>query len=112
MKTKHLSAALLLPSAAVAAEIREYSRDAAFIEDYRRGALAALALPVEMGWVGLKDMVPFRLGVAVRNDQVTGAASDLALVMIAPEVVVERIVVQPDDSVFSYFGPPERRWKQ
>lgn len=40
MKTKHLSAVLLLPCAAVAAEIREYSRDAAFIEDYRRGAIA------------------------------------------------------------------------
>lgn len=40
MKAKHLSAALLLPCAAVAAEIREYSRDAAFIEDYRRGAIA------------------------------------------------------------------------
>lgn len=40
------------------------------------------------------------------------AANDLAHVMIDPEVVVERIVVQPDDSVYSYFGPPERRRKQ
>ena len=32
--------------------------------------------------------------------------------MIDPEVVVERIVVQPDDSVYSYFGPLERRRKQ
>ena len=50
MKTKSILAALLLPCAAISAEIREYSRDAAFIEDYRSGALAALALPIEMGW--------------------------------------------------------------
>ena len=50
MKTKSILAASLLPCAAISAEIREYSRDAAFIEDYRRGALAALALPIEMGW--------------------------------------------------------------
>lgn len=28
--------------------------------------------------------------------------------MIDPEIVVERIVVNPDDSRYSYFGPPEK----
>ncbi len=28
--------------------------------------------------------------------------------MVDPEIVVERIVVNPDDSRYSYFGPPER----
>ena len=32
----------------------------------------------------------------------------LHVVMIDPEVVVERLVVNPDDSKYSYFGPPER----
>lgn len=33
------------------------------------------------------------------------------IVMIDPEIVVERIVVDPDDSRYSYFGPPERELK-
>ncbi len=32
----------------------------------------------------------------------------LRLVMIDPEIVVERLVVNPDDSHYSYFGPPEQ----
>ncbi len=48
----------------------------------------------------------------VSFDGVTHGHHTLALVMIDPEVVVERIVVQSDDSVYSYFGPPERRRKQ
>lgn len=32
----------------------------------------------------------------------------LGLVMIDPEIVIERIVIAPDDTRYSYFGPPER----
>lgn len=32
----------------------------------------------------------------------------LKIKMIDPEIVVERIVVNPDDSQYSYFGPPEK----
>lgn len=32
----------------------------------------------------------------------------LKLKMVDPEIVVERIVVNPDDSRYSYFGPPEK----
>lgn len=32
----------------------------------------------------------------------------LKLVMIDPEVVVERLVINPDNNVYSYFGPPEK----
>ena len=32
----------------------------------------------------------------------------IKLKMIDPEIVVERIVVNPDDSKYSYFGPPEK----
>lgn len=30
------------------------------------------------------------------------------IVMIDPEIVVERLVINPDNSCYSYFGPPER----
>jgi hypothetical protein len=33
----------------------------------------------------------------------------LKIVMIDPEIVVEKIVVNPDDSHYSYFGPPDLR---
>lgn len=32
----------------------------------------------------------------------------LRIVMVDPEVVVEQLVINPDDSKYSYFGPPER----
>jgi hypothetical protein len=32
----------------------------------------------------------------------------LKLIMIDPEIVVERIVVNPDDNRYSYFGPQEK----
>ena len=32
----------------------------------------------------------------------------LKLIMIDPEIVVERLVVNPDDNHYSYFGPPEK----
>ncbi len=32
----------------------------------------------------------------------------LKLKMIDPEIVVEQLVINPDDSRYSYFGPPER----
>lgn len=31
-----------------------------------------------------------------------------SLIMVDPEIVVERLVVNPDDSHYSYFGPPEK----
>lgn len=34
----------------------------------------------------------------------------LKIKMIDPEIVVERIVVNPDDSRYSYFGPPENNF--
>ncbi|MDE6633551.1 MAG: hypothetical protein K2K23_11175, partial [Muribaculaceae bacterium] len=33
----------------------------------------------------------------------------LKIKMIDPEIVVERIVINPDDSHYSYFGPPEKK---
>lgn len=33
----------------------------------------------------------------------------LKIIMIDPEIVVERIVVNPDDSKYSYFGPPSKK---
>ncbi|MDE6522319.1 MAG: glycosyl hydrolase 115 family protein [Muribaculaceae bacterium] len=33
----------------------------------------------------------------------------LKIKMIDPEIVVERIVINPDDSRYSYFGPPEKK---
>lgn len=36
----------------------------------------------------------------------------LQLVMIDPEIVVERLVINPDDSHYSYFGPQERSHPQ
>ncbi|MBP5717330.1 MAG: hypothetical protein J6W69_09450, partial [Bacteroidales bacterium] len=32
----------------------------------------------------------------------------LRLIMVDPEIVVERLVINPDDSHYSYFGPPEQ----
>lgn len=32
----------------------------------------------------------------------------LKVIMIDPEIVVETIVINPDDSKYSYFGPPEK----
>jgi hypothetical protein len=32
----------------------------------------------------------------------------LSLIMIDPEIVVERLVINPDDNHYSYFGPPEK----
>ncbi len=37
-----------------------------------------------------------------------GVRHTLKLVMIDPEIVVEKLVINPDDSCYSYFGPPER----
>lgn len=33
----------------------------------------------------------------------------LKLIMIDPEIVVERLVINPDNSRYSYFGPPEKK---
>lgn len=33
----------------------------------------------------------------------------LKIKMIDPEIVIERIVINPDDSRYSYFGPPEKK---
>lgn len=30
------------------------------------------------------------------------------IIMIDPEIVVERLVINPDDNCYSYFGPPEK----
>ena len=32
----------------------------------------------------------------------------LKIIMVDPEVVVERLVINPDDNHYSYFGPPEK----
>lgn len=38
----------------------------------------------------------------------TAGTHTLSLIMIDPEVVVERLVINPDDNHYSYFGPPEK----
>ena len=30
------------------------------------------------------------------------------LIMVDPELVIERLIVNPDDSCYSYFGSPEK----
>lgn len=39
---------------------------------------------------------------------VSSGKHTLKIKMVDPEIVVERIVVNPDDSRYSYFGPPEK----
>lgn len=40
---------------------------------------------------------------------VTGEGKhNISIMMIDPEIVLERIVINPDDSRYSYFGPPEK----
>lgn len=38
----------------------------------------------------------------------TAGTHTLSLIMIDPEIVVERLVINPDDNHYSYFGPPEK----
>lgn len=38
----------------------------------------------------------------------TAGIHTLSLIMIDPEIVVERLVINPDDNHYSYFGPPEK----
>lgn len=44
----------------------------------------------------------------VSFDIKTAGVHTLSLIMIDPEIVVERIVINPDDTHYSYFGPPEK----
>ena len=44
----------------------------------------------------------------VTFDIPTTGTHKLSLVMIDPEIVVERLVINPDDSHYSYFGPQEK----
>jgi hypothetical protein len=39
----------------------------------------------------------------------TAGIHTLSLIMIDPEIVVERLVINPDDNHYSYFGPPENK---
>jgi hypothetical protein len=41
--------------------------------------------------------------------QTTPGKHTLKLIMIDPEIVVEQIVVNPDNSHYSYFGAPKRK---
>ena len=45
----------------------------------------------------------------VSFDGVKKGRHALSLVMIDPEIVVERIVVNPDNKIYSYFGPPPKK---
>ena len=44
----------------------------------------------------------------VTFDNVSAGKHVLKVVMIDPEIVLERIVVNPDNGCYSYFGPPTR----
>lgn len=45
----------------------------------------------------------------VTFEEVPAGNHVLKIVMIDPEIVIEKIVVNPDDSHYSYFGPPDMR---
>lgn len=50
--------------------------------------------------------------IEVVFENVSNGKHTLSLVMIDPEIVVERIVVNPDDNIYSYFGPPPKKGEE
>lgn len=74
---------------------------------------------VAIGILPTQDILPargLRLGVQIdslpmhdASFQATPGKHTLKLIMIDPEVVIEQIVVNPDNSRYSYFGAPERK---
>lgn len=44
----------------------------------------------------------------VEFDEVEIGDTVLKMIMIDPEIVIERIIINPDDSIQSYFGPPSQ----